>query len=170
MRPDHAHHAHHARPGADDYRSCQECGEYAGAALRAIGGVCICANCADTYHRHAVCAVCARYAASEQHHVATWRQSPLTIPVCLNCHAILSRRQYQWHPAWRAQPPELRPLLYLVQGVLDVVTLWCERSPVADQSADLMRLLGRAALLLLPHLRPDALRELAALVPVGVRP
>jgi len=154
----------------DAYASCRECGEYADAALRMIGGVCLCLNCADAYHRHVVCAICTRYAASEQHHVATRGQNALTIPVCLNCHAILSRRQYQWCPAWRLGPPESRPLLYLVQGVLDVVTVWCERSPVADQSADLTRLLGRAALLLLPYLRPDALRELSALVPVGVRP
>jgi len=150
-----------------DYASCAQCGEYTSAALRMVEGVWLCANCADTHHQHTRCTICAQNAPSESHHVAGRRQSGLTIPVCLNCHAILSRRQYAWDARWRT---EARPALYIVQGVLDVVCLWCTRSPVAGQCMGLLRLLGQAALLLLPYLRFDTLRELTNVVPMGVTP
>ncbi len=47
------------------------------------------------------------------------RKSDLTIPVCLNCHSVLSRRQRH-----NEQDTEIKALLY---GALDMVLLWWER-------------------------------------------
>jgi len=155
------------RPEFPEYAACEQCDEYAAAALRKIRKRVLCANCAerdtygDTRHRTRRCAICGRIAPSELHHVASERQHPtLTLCVCLNCHRILSVRQYRWHPAWRT---EAHPVRYIIQGVLDVVTLWLQRSPAAEQCRELFALLGRAALCLLPCLRPESLCEVGYL-------
>jgi hypothetical protein len=153
------------QPDLPDYAACGRCGEYYRAALRTVDNQVLCANCADVRHTHGRCTVCGAVAPSELHHVASARQLPdLTVPVCLNCHRILSARQYRWYPAWRSEP---HPLRYLVQGVLDVVALWLERSPVAEHCRELFALLGRAALLALGSLRADALAELGSLTDWG---
>jgi hypothetical protein len=147
-----------------EYAICEgdACGEYYTKALSRVDGQVLCANCADTRHARRRCAICDRVAPSESHHVASKRQHPtLTLPVCLNCHRILSRRQYRWHPSWRTGA---HPLRYLIQGVYDVMCLWLERSPVAEQCRELLTMLGRAALCVLPHLRFAALVDLAGLV------
>lgn len=163
-----------SRRGASlpEYASCERCGEYAAAALRVVtehrherehGEAnaserhILCANCTDTTHTQRRCAICGGMLPSELHHVASERQHPtLLLPVCLNCHRILSARQYRWHPAWRT---EAHPLAYVLQGVCDVVCLWLERSPVAEQCRELFALLGRAVIYVLAYLRPDALSE-----------
>ncbi len=143
-----------------DYAACEGCGEYYAAALRMLDGQVLCANCAegaDGRHPQRRCTICGKVAPSELHHVASARQHPtLTTPLCLNCHRILSQRQYRWHRAWRT---EAHPVRYVVQGVLDVVALWFERSPVAKHCTGLFSLLVGAALYLMSYLRMDALRE-----------
>lgn len=149
------------RPELPEYAACTRCGEYAASALRVMDGQAVCHNCADATHRHRHCAICWRMAPSEQHHVASKRQHPtLTLPVCLNCHAILSQRQYNWPPAWRSEAHKLR---CVIQGVYDVLCLWLERSPVAENCRDLFVMLEQAALIVLSYLRPEALIDLSAL-------
>jgi len=140
-----------------DFATCP-CGEFYRDTLRpasadADGGH-VCRNCADSHHRRGRCAICSIVAPIEQHHVAGKKHSPITLQVCLNCHAILSQRQYRFHQSWRI---ESRPVLFTIQGVLDVVMLWLERSPVAEQCLDLWRMIGQAALSLVPALRPEEL-------------
>lgn len=141
-----------------DFAACP-CGEYYRDALRMTASGIMCRNCAHTQatHRRGRCAICSAYAPMEQHHIAGRKHSPITIQICLNCHAIMSKRQYRLHPSWRT---ESRPILFTIQGVLDVVMLWLERSPVADQCLDLLRMIGQAALSLWPYMRPAALLEL----------
>lgn len=117
-------------------------------------------------HPQRRCAICRRTAPSEAHHVASKRQHPtLTLTVCLNCHRLLSQRQYRWHPAWKS---EAHPLRYLAQGVYDVLCLWRERSPLATEvfqnCREVLTMLGRAALYALAALRPEVLGEFSFLV------
>jgi hypothetical protein len=136
-----------------------------------VKGVCLCLNCRDRRHPHLRCTICHQVAPGEQHHVASERQLPqFTIPVCLNCHALLSTRQYRWPREWKTEP---HPVRCLVQGVHDVVCLWLERSPVMREPAmaascrALLAALGKAALYLLPFLRPAALADLGRLTGWG---
>jgi hypothetical protein len=150
-----------------DYATCERCGEYAAATLRAVAGHVLCENCHDTYHARHRCAICVSVLPSELHHVASARQCPtLTLRVCLNCHRLLSERQYRWHPAWRT---ESHPLRCVVQGVCDVLALWLQRSPVAEQCRDLFAMLGHAALFVLMYLRLDALPDLRHLTDWNTR-
>jgi hypothetical protein len=144
-----------------EYAACEQCGEYYRAALRIIGGLVICANCADTHHPRRRCMICARVLPCQAHHVASKIRYPyFTTPLCLNCHRILNTRQYRWR---RDGSAERHPIRYLVRGVLDVIGLWYERSPVAEQCRDLLIMLGQAALYLIPCLHPAALGELNGL-------
>ena len=144
-----------------EYASCEHCDECTASTLRSVDGHILCENCRDTRHPRRRCAICIQVLPSEIHHVASERQCPsLIICVCLNCHRILSQRQYQWHSAWRS---EAHPLRYLVQGVLDVITLWFERSPAAEQCRDLFAMLWHAALYGLAFLQFDALGDLSGL-------
>ncbi len=136
-----------------DFSTCP-CGEFYRDALRPTDGGHVCRNCADSHHKRGRCSICSIVAPVEQHHVAGKKHSPITLQVCLNCHAILSKRQYRFHPSWCT---ESRPVLFTIQGVLDVVMLWLERSPVSDQCLDLLRMIGQAALSLVPALRPGEL-------------
>jgi hypothetical protein len=106
--------------------------------------------------------------------VASKRQHPtLTLNVCLNCHRLLSQRQYRWPPGWKT---EKHPLRCVAQGVYDVLCLWRERSPLANEALALLRqcrelltMLGQAALYTLAWMRPEAWVEFSALVDWGVR-
>jgi hypothetical protein len=120
----------------------------------------LCRNCRARREQRGGCAICNREAPTEIHHVAMERQiKRLTIEVCLNCHAILSLRQKQWH---RSCLTEYHPLRFLVQGVCDVAQVWLERSPAVKQSRAFFAMLGHAALIALSYLRLDALAELGA--------
>ncbi|SFM86979.1 hypothetical protein [Nitrosomonas communis] len=102
-----------------DYTSCQQCGEYRKAALRksAIG---LCLNCADQKHRKGSCWVCRKnHLPLERHHFAGRKHAALTVPICLNCHALLSRRQYEWPDLWRGEPC----VAFLFFGLLDYSVL-----------------------------------------------
>ncbi len=99
------------------YPSCSGCGEFNQHALRFLPRGRVCANCADHDHRRGTCSVCITDGALESHHVAGWKQSPDTIPVCLNCHRILSRLQNSWHPSWKT---EKRPGLFRLQSFIDI--------------------------------------------------
>jgi hypothetical protein len=143
-----------------EYASCAVCGEYAQAALAISRGRVLCRNCRARRPQRGVCAICNRTAPTEIHHVAMERQiKHLTIEVCLNCHALLSLRQKQWH---RSCLTERHPLRFLVQGVVDVSRLWLEHSPAVKQCRAFFTMLGHAALIALSYLRLDALAELGA--------
>lgn len=55
----------------------------------------------------------------EQHHLAGRKHAPETMPVCLNCHAMLSRRQYVWTDLWFKE----QCVLFLIWGILDSFVL-----------------------------------------------
>ena len=149
------------RPDLPEYAACEHCNEYRRVTLRVARGPVLCRNCADRKHPQRRCAICHQVAPSELHHVASERQHPhLTLRVCLNCHALLSDRQARWPSAWRREPHVVR---CIVQGVIDVLQLWMERSPVAEQCRAIIVMLAHAALCLLPHLRPAALVDLHGL-------
>lgn len=102
-----------------DYASCTECDEYRQAALRksAIG---LCHNCADNAHPRGYCWACKREDLPlERHHLAGRRHANFTVPICLNCHALLSRRQYEWLDLWRGESCSL----FLAWGFLDYCVL-----------------------------------------------
>src|SRR5258707_322889 len=153
----------HRRRELPEYASCEQCKEYHRVTLRlCAGGRVLCANCADTTHPRRRCPICWRVAAFEAHHVASERQHrTLTLRICLNCHSRLSAQQRTWPPAWRTGP---HPIRCIVQGVHDVLVLWCEKhSRTFRQSRELFAMLGHAALCLLACLQPFALRDLQAL-------
>jgi hypothetical protein len=90
------------------------------------------------------CPLClAKDAPSEFHHVATERQHPtFGLKVCLNCHAILTKRQMNdWPPSWKTEPHRLR---CLVQGLIDVVGLWLRRSHSGWSLRELAKLCWQA--------------------------
>jgi len=149
-----------------EYPSCEQCKEYHRATLRLQDGHILCANCADTTHPRGRCPICWRVAAFEIHHVASQRQhATLTLRICLNCHSRLSAQQRTWPPAWRT---ESHPVCCIVQGVYDVLVLWCEKhSRTFRQSRELFAMLGQAALCLLSFLQPFALRDLQGLTGWG---
>lgn len=88
----------------NQYRSCKHCNEYRKPALRQNQSD-ICHNCADTKHSIGQCTICRRHNLPiEHHHLAGRKHASMTISICLNCHAMLSRRQYQWPDLWRGNP------------------------------------------------------------------
>jgi hypothetical protein len=64
---------------------------------------------------------------SEFHHVASERQhATVGLQVCLNCHAILTKRQMTaWDPSWKN---EKHPVRCLFQGMFDLFWLCLHRS------------------------------------------
>lgn len=151
----------------DAYASCRECGEYAGAALRTIGGLCLCANCADNHHQRGVCSICEQTRPIEAHHIAGRRHASDTIPACLNCHRMLSRQQYQWHPSWRAQPMPARHTLFMLQGALDSLCLWCMRSRAPEHRKIMSMALVVLVLWLTRRLCPERAADIHDLVLMG---
>ncbi len=102
-----------------EYSNCRQCGEYRKATLRksAVG---LCHNCADKRHKKGECQAChGDNLPLELHHPAGKKHAPATIPICLNCHAILSRRQYEWPTLWLNKPCPL----FLIWGILDCYVL-----------------------------------------------
>lgn len=105
-----------------DYFICNQCNEYRKATLRKPKFN-LCHNCADHIHRKGLCQICRRdHLPLEQHHVAGRKHAPNTIPICLNCHAMLSRRQYNWPELWLKEPCAL----FLIWGILDCLLLTCD--------------------------------------------
>ncbi len=78
---------------APDECCCPFCGEPNILALRQRPYGVICANCEATRHAMGTCATCGIYKPIEKHHVAGRKHWAVTLPVCLNCHAILSHHQ-----------------------------------------------------------------------------
>jgi hypothetical protein len=130
-------------PTRDRDHPCTQCGECWMAALRRSGGLCL--NCADTTHVHIKrCPVCFRAdVPSEFHHVASKRQHPTVgLQVCLNCHAILTKRQMtDWHPSWQ---DEQHPVRCLFQGMLDLFWLCLRRSHALWALGQFAKLCGQA--------------------------
>jgi hypothetical protein len=105
----------------------------------------VCLNCADegstTPHpRVARCLGCLRTnAPSEFHHLASARQhASFGLRLCLNCHAILTKRQVtDWPPSWKT---EQHPLRCQAQGLLDLIWLWLRRGHAAWALGQLAKL------------------------------
>jgi hypothetical protein len=125
-----------------DYLVCIRCDEYDDAALRVINSTPLCRNCRSTRATKRICSICRKRAPFERHHVASKRQVPtLTVPICLNCHAILSYRQAGWDPRWKTQS---RPVWFLLEGLSDVLELWLERRTTDTFEPEFERFLGEA--------------------------
>src|SRR5260221_2876503 len=123
-----------------EYSVCKRCGEIDGASLRMVKGHVLCANCAAT-GKSARCSTCGKLARCESHHIAGRLYiPPIRLRICLNCHAILSARQYAW-VGWREG--EYHPVRYLLQGISDIKALWWERGTEIDYNRDLMIVFGR---------------------------
>lgn len=102
-----------------DYANCKQCGEFRKAALRKSEAT-LCHNCADKTHANGFCWICRRnHLPLEHHHLAGRKHASLTVPICLNCHAMLSRRQYEWPDLWRSE----RCVAFLVFGFIDYCVL-----------------------------------------------
>ncbi len=102
-----------------DYASCKQCDEYRKATLRK-SEVGLCHNCADKKHIKGTCWLCRRdHLPLEKHHLAGRKNASFTVPICLNCHAMLSRRQYEWPDLWRG----VRCPIFLIFGGLDYCVL-----------------------------------------------
>ncbi len=125
-----------------EYCVCAQCGELDPACLRVVSGRVLCANCSNNSKRKPQqCAICGRRSACENHHVAGRTQiRSVRLRICLNCHRILSARQYEW-VGW---PNEFHPVRYLIQGVRDVLALWWERSQDISHNRELRTMLGCA--------------------------
>jgi hypothetical protein len=150
-----------SRHDLPEYAACERCEEYAAVALAPVGGRVLCLNCRDDRHPRGACLICRGVLPVEEHHVGARVAFPtLTATLCLNDHAILTARQYHWR---RAGWAEAHPLASLVRGVVDLLWLWQERSPVGEQCRELFVLLGRVGLCLLTSLRPEALGDLGHL-------
>lgn len=110
--------------------TCLSCGEdWPGSPLDDQGR---CLNCRPDLrasHPHlAWCPTCGRADVPAQfHHIASERQHPmLGLRLCLVCHKILTDRQVSaWHPSWRVAS---HPVRCIVQGMLDLLWLWWQRS------------------------------------------
>jgi len=75
----------------------------------------------------------------QNHHIAGQKHGDATIPVCLNCHATLTRRQMHGPKIWMKPnlPPELKSMM-MVRGISDILLI-LSRS-VRDQSDDIIQL------------------------------
>jgi hypothetical protein len=103
-----------------DYQSCNQCGEYRKVTLRKNLEPNLCHNCADKTHSQGSCELCHRdHLPLERHHLAGRKHAPNTVPICLNCHAMLSRRQYEWPNLWLSESCPL----FLIWGILDSYVL-----------------------------------------------
>ena len=113
-----------------EYAACP-CGEFRRAALRQHRPQVICRNCADRSHPRRLCIPCGRFhLPNEQHHIAGRPYSSATIPLCLNCHAVVSDRQYGW-PKLLAEFDSELPLAHQMAmiGCLDLILLaWSQSS------------------------------------------
>lgn len=90
-----------------------------------MGDDVLCRNCADLHHPRGTCSTCMRTGMPiEKNHVAGRKHDPAwTMPLCLSCHDVQSRRQMTyWHPSWRGDTP--RPGLFRVQGIIDWLWIW----------------------------------------------
>lgn len=115
-----------------DYQSCSRCGEYRKPALRKNESS-LCHNCADKKHRKGLCKICCRdHLPLEQHHLAGRKHAPNTMPVCLNCHAMLSRRQYEWPDLWFKE----QCALFLIWGILDFYVLTLDPTVPSEVFSD----------------------------------
>ncbi len=67
---------------------CAKCEEYRRAALREIDDTIMCFNCSPYASNKPIarCHLCEKVLPCEVHHVYGRRKSPLTIPLCCNCH------------------------------------------------------------------------------------
>lgn len=136
---------------APDDVCCPRCGEPNILALRQRSHGIVCANCdrASSQNRPCGrCTTCGVHAPIERHHAAGRKHWAVTIPVCLNCHAILSHYQREW-------PADRPHAFYVVQGVLECIALWVQRNPLACQLREMLALIGKALLVLLPYVRAD---------------
>lgn len=73
--------------------TCLSCNEYRLDAIIKQTGYC--RNCSTIRHIYNVCFVCKLHAPCEKHHIipqALNMNCSLCVPVCLNCHAILTAR------------------------------------------------------------------------------
>jgi hypothetical protein len=141
------------------YTTCARCGEPSPAALHWHMKPILCRNCAAArigagpgFH---TCVVCGRKLPAEAHHIASRVSYPeFTARLCLNCHAIITARQYIWRSTGVA---ERHPFAYLLVGVFDVLRLFAERSPAWEICRYLFAMLADALLLVLGALRLSAL-------------
>ena len=102
------------------YHSCEQCGEYRKPAMRKKVSN-RCHNCSVTNHSRGHCTICRQHDLPiEHHHLAGKKHASRTIPVCLNCHAMLSHRQYQWPGLWRGDPC----IGFLLIGFMDYCVLF----------------------------------------------
>lgn len=118
-------------------RACRLCGERDAHALRRR--MSMCQNCMNNDRRRGVCCICVKDTPLENHHVAGAKHAPDTLPVCLNCHAILSQLQYGWHPSWGDKDSRTRPGLFLIQGHRDILLVAGARGPNALGLPELSR-------------------------------
>lgn len=142
------------------YTTCSRCGEPAPAALHWQMSPVLCRNCVARgigYSTRHVCTVCGFDGPAEAHHVASRISYPdFTCWLCPNCHTTISSRQYSWR---RDGSDHQYPFRYLLVGVVDLLRLFLERSPVAYGCRQLFALLAEGALLALGALGFPALSE-----------
>ena len=80
-----------------EYAVCSRCGEFRYAAIRRGLPGPVCRTCASVKHPRGPCFGCVRLDLPfERHHVAGRRHGRATIPLCLNCHAVMTAKQYGW--------------------------------------------------------------------------
>lgn len=116
----------------NQYRSCGNCGEYRKPTLRKNENN-LCHNCADKTHSHGHCWICRKHDLPiEHHHLAGKKHAEKTVPVCLNCHAMLSRRQYQWPDLWRGESCGV----FLLIGFMDYCALYTDPTMPLDMLSE----------------------------------
>lgn len=89
--------------------------------------------------RCAICGYQTDWKNIQNHHIAGQKHGDATIPVCLNCHATLTRRQMHGPKMWMKPdlPPELKPMM-MVRGVSDI--LFIMSRSLRDQSDEIIQL------------------------------
>ena len=140
------------------YTTCGLCGEPDPAALHFGWTPVLCRNCTNAasvpQHR---CTICGKVAPAHLHHIGPRKVYPNFVCwVCLSCHAILTRWEIRWRRDANLGHHSLR---YLMVGVVNLVTLFLERSPAASLCKPLFSVLGRAVSLLLGTLTCTALES-----------
>jgi hypothetical protein len=71
--------------------TCRSCEEYREAAVRDNG---LCHNCSSPHHTQGTCFACGLLAPTEHHHIipqALKTGCRICVPLCLNCHAVVTR-------------------------------------------------------------------------------